>query len=457
MTYRRAGALWLASAGMELCWLAAWASFTLDAVSQHRYPVPRAGLLFAFTSLVTQLTVRLRLPSGYALGVQTVGLGVFLSRPDTPWQSYNWLGMGSFLGWTLAFWVGGLTHAARAPSYPQLCARWDRGLCWLFVLSFAELLLHANDSITLSETVSARVVFPFFAFALPALTLARAHSGQGAHKTFMTGQRGTGATLGFIGLSCAFVFGFALLLVPSEQLFQDVAPAQSSGQGPLLTALGYAILFLVALYMKIWERIPIYFGRKLDSQPQQRYLSPRAVEPMLRAPPTHESAPSWPWLLAVACLAGLLWYVWWRKTAVRADGTLERPLPHLLRWFRQLWRQLLARWTLQRERRRRAIALQLYAALSRWGSRSGLPRRPSETPREYGERLKAQIVTAAPEIDVIVAAVNEHLYGTARTPLERERVRAVLRALQSPRLWPKRYKTWLLSPGASTSVVGPET
>lgn len=448
MTDRRTVASWLTSAGMEICWLAACASFALDVIGHHRYPVARAAILFAVTSLATDLTVRKHWPVGFAAGAQLTTLSAFLGLSGAPWFSYDWLSVATFLVCTVGFWIGGLLHGARVQSYVYLCTRLDIGLGWLFALVLFKLLLRAEPSVALTELVSTQMIFPFFAFALPALALARARSSVGARKTFMTGHRGTGATLGFLALSAAFTLGLVLLLVPEDALLHGAA-AQSSQQGPLLTMLGYGMLLIVMIWLKLWERAPIQLGRS----PSTVQGGTAPGEPALLLEPilAHEPGSWWWWVLAAVCVvaaAAIAWYAWWRNTArQRAEDGPMRPFHDLLCWLRQVWSQIRRFRTQRRQRSRQAIALQLYAGLSRWGRCSGLPRLPSETPSEYGERLKTHIESVAPEVELIVMAVNEHLYAvTPNTPLDAQRARAALRALRSPRHWAKRYEAWRLAP-----------
>ncbi|MBU2235425.1 MAG: DUF4129 domain-containing protein, partial [Proteobacteria bacterium] len=86
-------------------------------------------------------------------------------------------------------------------------------------------------------------------------------------------------------------------------------------------------------------------------------------------------------------------------------------------------------------------SIQLYSALLRWGRHSGVVADPSETPLEYGRRLKRQFRSLAEEIDTIVALFNRQVYGQ-RFPHRQQLsdARLGLRRMQRPALWLSRLK-----------------
>ncbi len=89
-------------------------------------------------------------------------------------------------------------------------------------------------------------------------------------------------------------------------------------------------------------------------------------------------------------------------------------------------------------------AAQLYSALLRWGRHSGLPCSPSETPTEYGLRLRCQFPSLKREIGRIVEAFNQEVYGEIYLDGEQLTAsRTAWRRLCSPHHWPSRLKAWL--------------
>jgi hypothetical protein len=92
-------------------------------------------------------------------------------------------------------------------------------------------------------------------------------------------------------------------------------------------------------------------------------------------------------------------------------------------------------------------ASQLYSALLRWGHRSGLSHFQSETPAEYGFRLKHQFPVLEREIDWIIDAFHQEVYGgKALAQQQWAVVQLGWRKLCGPLQWPSRLKTRFFRP-----------
>jgi hypothetical protein len=92
-------------------------------------------------------------------------------------------------------------------------------------------------------------------------------------------------------------------------------------------------------------------------------------------------------------------------------------------------------------------AVQLFTALLSWGRHSGLPHFLSETPREYGLRLKNRFPSLKKEIESIIEAFNQQVYGELILNEQQLAIaESAWRRLRSPFYWPSRLKTWLLRP-----------
>jgi hypothetical protein len=93
-------------------------------------------------------------------------------------------------------------------------------------------------------------------------------------------------------------------------------------------------------------------------------------------------------------------------------------------------------------------AVQLHNALLRWGRHSGLPHFLAETPTEYGLRLKHQFPAVKREIELIIEAFNQEVYGeTVLSHPQMAMAHLAWRRLLSPLCWPSRLRSWLLQPG----------
>jgi len=113
-------------------------------------------------------------------------------------------------------------------------------------------------------------------------------------------------------------------------------------------------------------------------------------------------------------------------------------------WVHRLWAALGMglKWALQRLKGYRD-AVQLYRAFLKWGRRSGLPHLLSETPGEYGSRLRKRFPTLAGEIGEIVEAFNLVVYGEmGLDAAQLTPAKLSWKKLCSPRYWPVRLKSW---------------
>ena len=92
-------------------------------------------------------------------------------------------------------------------------------------------------------------------------------------------------------------------------------------------------------------------------------------------------------------------------------------------------------------------AAAVYAGMLRWGRRSGLPAVLSETPVEYGERLKQSFPRLKMEIEMIIEAFNREIYG--QIPPDMRTLTGILsarRRMRNPRHWPLRLRAWFAAP-----------
>jgi hypothetical protein len=154
-------------------------------------------------------------------------------------------------------------------------------------------------------------------------------------------------------------------------------------------------------------------------------------------------------LLLLLIIGISLYYVYkWllSKTESRTEKQSARDLfLLLLERFRSLLRAAGNR--LSRILKGYKNAVQLYAALLRWGRHSSLARSVSETPHEYGSRLKHRFPVLGTEIESIVQAFNEEVYGEITLSESQLTIaQSAWRKLRSPFLWPTRVRAWFRRP-----------
>jgi hypothetical protein len=154
-------------------------------------------------------------------------------------------------------------------------------------------------------------------------------------------------------------------------------------------------------------------------------------------------------LIVLAGLGVLAWlllrWLWSRTTAGEpaADkfvgwawwNFLRRVLQHLAAG---------CRWVGLSLRRSPTNAARYFKALLAWGLRSGLPRKPGETPLEYAKRLNTRFPMLGSDILTIVDLFDQELYGTlVLDPGQLLAAQLALRHLRSPVQWGRRLRCWL--------------
>jgi hypothetical protein len=152
-------------------------------------------------------------------------------------------------------------------------------------------------------------------------------------------------------------------------------------------------------------------------------------------------------LIVVSCIA--LFYLFrWLLSRTSVSQTRQGSWHSFLSWLYGLRAFLVSSWRrLARKAKGYKGAAQLYTALRTWGRHSGLPHVLSETPLEYGLRLKNRFPSLKKEVESIIEAFNQEVY--AEIILNEQQLaiaESAWRRLRSPLHWPLRLKTWFLKP-----------
>jgi hypothetical protein len=297
------------------------------------------------------------------------------------------------------FWARGLWLGRRPASHAAAVSRFDEGLgVFLFIFAMAALVHAANN-------LAGTLVLPFLLFALPALSLSNGTEGRpGENRARRRGAAllpplcllllagggllglvpvlmgGAGRVQAWLRLSSGTSLTRLGLLLDRLFIYRRPAPPEtvaglappldpetaSSQGGPLIEALvGFlgllALLFSLALLLFLLSRLLAFLARRIAPEsPQGRFAL----------------LPAW--------LRG------WILAAARFLGGLEAAARRLVG---------------------RRGALAAYARLLACGRLAGLARRPSETPREYGDRLARAVPGRAERIEPVVGALEKEVYG----------------------------------------------
>ena len=457
MSKDRGALLFWAHVGMELCWLYACATFLMISIVQRPFPLLEAVGTCLLAVLISRIVRGMGLRVISILGLHLIGFLLAASRIvyTFGYSAYPYFGKGwlaEFSGrardpleWlilviililALVFWLAGVALARRSTAYLSICSRFDYGVTAFFCLFIIKSLLLVKGGIEVRNPTSVLLLFPFFIFSLLAIGLARNRSS--ARGDFLAGYRGVGVLLSFSVVALAFGAGLVLLFMP----YLNAAAAAGYGvlksaAGPLLPVLERVLLFL---FSNLGQHEPLFSS---FDRGDAEYL------------PSGESS-GWSKILGwglfgpvlliglIFCALGTWYLLRWllSKTSKEERKYIQWQLA--LWWAQRLWAALCM--GLKRAVQRLKgyqDAVQLYRAFLKWGRRSGLPHLLSETPAEYGSRLKKQFPSLTAEIGGIVEAFNLVAYGEVALNDEQVTVAKLSwKTLRSPRYWPARLKSW---------------
>ncbi len=445
--------LFLASAGVELCYLYACTNFATEAILHRTFPFPEAVGSFLLAALLTLFSAGRGWRVIYVLGLQSLGfipvllrlVHIFSSWSDSflrlTWltdfysRSEDAVEYAVFIlviVWIFVFWAGGVGLAKRPKDYATVCVRFDRGLIAFFTLFLTKLYLEAVQGIQASDSTSGVLLFPFLMFSLLAIGLVR--TGDSAQRNFLPGYQTIGVMLGFIVVVLLAGTGLVFFSLP----FLTLAAEKGSDLLAILSGPLVLLLFSITDWL---------FGADFGTANN------------LPPPPTATKGPDFQWsgpwwleflgkilasgvmilfgLVLLTFLGVLLYFVFqwlFSRTALDPERRSPRNLACRTRALLfNLWRSLVHALTGYK------LAVQLYAALRTWGRHKGVPHLIGETPREYGLRLTHRFPVLGREIDLIIEAFNLEVYGeTVLNERQMIEARSAWRGVSNSLHWPAR-------------------
>jgi hypothetical protein len=458
--------LFFVMAGMELSWRYAWANFLTTSMLHQVFPFPEAIATFALAAAITLLSKGRGWRILYIVSVQGIGCILaalrmvyafnfgshsFLSQTwlieffNTPRSPSEWLNLTLIFFLTLMFWVGGITLARRSTAYSTLCSRFDLGIAAFALLFLTKFLVLYKGGIKIEDPLSQLFFFPFFIFSLLGVGLVRSRTT--SPKGFLPGYRGIGVILSFTVVVVLFGTALVLFFLPYLTLAAETGYAilktAAKPLGPVLVSI-LRFIFMHGAIRPEMPSPPTKGGVGDLASPGESSWWAELLEKIL----------VWTFgsllglILIIVCCVALFYLFRWllSRTSVyqRRQGLWHSILSWIdgLRVFLVSWRRRLARRAKCYKR-----AARLYAALLLWGRHSGLPHFLSETPLEYGLRLKNRFPSLKKEIESIIEAFHQEVY--AETTLSEKQLfqgQFALRRMRSPIHWPSRLKSWFLQP-----------
>jgi hypothetical protein len=464
----------VAGGGMEMCWLYSLASFTLSATAGRPFPFLEALAAFIAGAWATRLVMGRGWRVAAVLGLNLIGFACaallvvhathffHYSLVDMGWLKgltgelhgfAQWAGFVGAVFWAFLFWIGGAAMARRPGTYYRFCARFDIGLAAFFCLFLFNMAIRVKGGVDIPNATSALPVFFFFLFSLLAIGISR--PGGDGEKTFLSGHGAVAVVMGFVAV--------VLLLVGWATFFaiSGLSAAARSAQGVIKGVADSSLPFIEKILIMMFSRGNIR-------------SEPAASSPRGGAWQIYDGAGgSWwtewagkilsyglPGILGVLTAAmlvlGVALLAKWLFSKTPGKPALSKGSYGIPSWLAVIWDSLkgLGR-AVKRFAKRHLGAREAYVSLLRWARRNGCPLRAAETPGEFGMRLCNRFPTLSFEIDLIVHAYNQEVYGGVA--LRRDRLRGLSRAchtLGNPLYWPLRLRAWAAGDRAWASDKG---
>ena len=456
--------LFLVSGATELIWLYGWATFVTASILHRPFPLMEAISAFSLATVLTLLSKGKGWRIVQILGLQVLGFvftalrilyafysgsSPFFSQAwlieffNTPRGPLEWFVFILLLFWALLFWIGGVRLARRSLVYTTLCSRFDWGLGAFFVLVLTKFLLRAKGGIEIDDPLSQLLLFPYFVLSLLAIGLARNQSA--GSRDFLPGYLGIGVILSFTFTVLLFGTGLVFFCLPYMTFASKVGyDALRIGAKP------FGLIFVAVLRFLFFRNT----GR-MDAAPSQKDGGiGNSGSPIEGGGWTEliEKVLAWGILglsgMVVLILSGLaaVYLFRWLFSKTSVSQRKQGPWDLFLSWAATLRLFLLSCWSkIVRKVKGYKRAAQLYHALLYWGRHSGLSHLLSETPAEYCSRLKHTFPALKREINLIIEAFHQEVYGEkALDEQQLAAIRSAWRRLCSPLHWPSRLKTWFL-------------
>jgi hypothetical protein len=343
--------------------------------------------------------------------------------------------------WVSIYWISGFLISKRPNNHATIASRFDLGIT---VLVFVFIILWVTD---LSLVRPEFLIIYYFLFSMLAIAIAK--NLEGSEKNNQNQ---------FTGSSMAVTF-ILLILIFGSWIFLFFLPQLSS-----VAQTGYKVLKIVSkplgnLLLKIISFLFGYGNMATEVMPP---TSSESGIPILENP-----EPSW-WiqllgkimgwgaiiLLGILVIIAIGWLLWslgkWFALKTEHDTKRKGFLHHILlglRYILLLGEKFLNKTVLilNKLRKKQEDVSLYFQKLCRWGLASGIPRKKSYTPLEYGQRLSNFFPDSQNDIELIIEAFNQEIYGNKKIQSKQlKKINKAWNNLVSPIKWPLRLKVKIL-------------
>jgi hypothetical protein len=350
----------------------------------------------------------------------------------------------------LCYWLVGAFLARRETTYRAICSRFDIGLAAFFALFLLEMIAEVKGGPLMADNSRFYSLFAFLLFGLLAIAMARTKPIQS--RRYLPGYGVVGIVASFSAAIVIAVGSVVLFFLPALQKVAEVGYSWLGTGGRLVGSFILPVLRFILGPRGIRPDPP----SSTEHIGSLHYVPPTTWYGRLMEDVMMWGAKGILVLLALFAAGVILFFLArWLLASSRAGAEKQGLAMGRRGFFSRLWFALI---TLLHRIKGQLTGYRgvhdLYRALGRWGTRSGLPPRPAETPAEFGHRLARFHPQLGPNVQRIVSAFNRETYGRERATKDRlSELRGDLRSLRSPRHWLRRLKTRLTSPEEKAEAV----
>ena len=445
--------------GMEFTWRYALTFFLTLLLLNRPLLMPESLAVFALAYVVAIITrhgIR-RLYQSITLHIigYTIA-GLFIIHQyyylNTPFFQFSWveqelIRLQQPLQWfihllllacLLLFWTGARAMVKRAPDYYPVCLQFDRGLGALFIMLLVRFIVEIKGGPRLVDPVTIYLLFAYFTFSLIAISLSRKQNE--VQRTYRPGYHGIGVIL---SATAIIITGGAILTALFLPYLAQVADTAHGVLKETTEPMGPVIVSIIRFLLSMGK-----YRQEMGSKTSGGSIGERLY-------PDGEFGLAQVLGLFLLAVVGLI-TLWLCGQLIRflvrrlmkierrdKPGQslmvlLSRLLSIIGAVFRPVWSGLCSLV------KPMDSAAAIYAGMLRWGHRSGMPAKSSETPLEYGNRLVYVFPQLQTEIGMIVDAFNREFYGKIPLPGKAmNSTRTARRRMVNPRHWLSRLKALL--------------